>query len=73
MIELRLQKLKKEISETFESQLQRHHRHLTLLEQRTVTLQQGVEEQVRFRRDVNPQQYWHSYKVDTHTDREGKC
>lgn len=73
MVELRLQKLKEEIAETFESQLRRHHRDLALLEQRAVALQQGAGVQRRFRRDASSQQYWHSYNFDTHRDRECEC
>lgn len=73
MVELHLQKLKEDIAEAFESQLRQHHRDLALLEERTVALQQGVREHLRFRRDANPQQYWHSYNFDTHRDRECEC
>lgn len=70
LVEVRLQKLKEEIAESYEDQLRRHHQDLALLEQRAVAMEQEVTEQPRVRRDANKQQYWHSYNFDTHRDRE---
>lgn len=72
MFKFRLQNLKEKIADTFENQLQRHHRDLFLLEQRKVALLQGADEKLRLRRDVSLPQYWHSYNFDTNRDRHCK-
>ncbi|XP_063858526.1 uncharacterized protein LOC135099850 isoform X1 [Scylla paramamosain] len=71
LVEVSLKKLKAEIATSYENQLRRHQRDLALLEQRAGAIEQEVPDQLRVRRFVNQQQFWHSYyNFDNHRDRE---